>query len=150
MKAIVFILLALSISQVFGQVKMTGSGNYGSVSLVRDDSTFLALKDTAQAHLQTFIDNIRLHGTDTLNYHFGIKSDFIEGHTHEHMWSAVTSFSDGKFNGVFIDSAFVLKHIKTGNKVTIEVKAIEDWTIYNLVTGKTTGYFSEMYLNKKE
>jgi uncharacterized protein YegJ (DUF2314 family) len=126
------------------------SGNYVSINLSKDDSTFLALKDTAQAHLQTFIDSLRVHGRDTINFQFAVKSEFVEKADHEHMWSLILGYDKGRFNGIFIDSAFVLKHIKTGDKVSINRKNIEDWTIYNKVTGKTIGYYSEMYLNSKQ
>ena len=52
--------------------------------------------------------------------------------------------------GIFIDSAFDIKNIKTGDKVIIPRKDIEDWSVNNLITGKSIGYYSEMYLNSKK
>lgn len=149
MKLYLVLLLLLICAHGFCQTKTSGSGNYRSISLPKDDSTFLALKDTAQAHLQTFIDSLNIHGRDTANYRFGVKSDFVENDNHEHMWSLILSYNKGSFKGIFIDSAFDLKHIKTGDKVTINRAAIEDWSVYNKVTGKTIGYYSEMYLGGK-
>ena len=145
---LISVLLVLIFSRGFCQT--TKSSNYSSISLIEDDSTFLALKDTAQAHLQIFIDSLTLHGLDTANYRFGVKTDFVENDEHEHMWSAATSYDNGKFRGYFIDSAFVIKNIKTWDKVVLNPKDIEDWSIYNKITGKTIGYYSEMYLNSKE
>src|SRR5580704_14747952 len=118
----------------FCQIKTSGSGNYGSVGLPKGDSTFLALKDTAQAHLQTFIDSLNIHGPDTANYRFGIKSDFVEDDTHEHMWSLILNYDKGGFKGIFIDSAFDIKYIKTGDKVSIKRAGVEDWSFYNKIT----------------
>ncbi len=149
MKIYFSFLLLLICTPAFCQINTSGSGNYGSVGLPKGDSTFLALKDTAQAHLQTFIDSLNIHGPDTANYRFGIKSDFVEKGTHEHMWSLILSYNKGKFKGIFIDSAFDIKYIKTGDKVSINRVGVEDWSFYNKITGKTMGYYSEMYLEEK-
>lgn len=150
MKFHLIVLFLLICGQGFCQTNSTKSDNYSSVSLAKDDPKFLALKDTEQAHLQIFIDSLALHGLDSANYRFGVKSDFVEKDDHEHMWSDVMSYDGKDFKGFFIDSAFVIKNIKTGDKVIINPKDIEDWSIYNLLTGKTTGNYSEMYLKEKE
>ena len=149
MKLYLPLLFLVICTNTFCQVKTSGSGDYGSVSLPKGDSTFLALKDTAQAHLQTFIDSLNIHGPDTANYRFGIKSDFVENDTHEHMWSLILTYDSSNFKGIFIDSAFDIKNIKTGDKVSINRAGVEDWTFYNKITGKTIGNFSEMYLDEK-
>jgi uncharacterized protein YegJ (DUF2314 family) len=131
------------------QKKVSGSENYSSVNLAKGDATFLALKDTAQTHLQNFIDSLNIHGRDTANYRFGVKSDFVEKDVHEHMWSLILSYADGNFKGVFIDSAFNIKNIKTWDRVIVHKKDIEDWSIYNRITGKTIGNYSEMYLKEQ-
>ena len=149
MKRYLMFLLIL-VTAAHGQTKVSGSKTYQSVSLVKDDSTFLALKDTAQAHLQIFIDSLNKHSRDTANYRFTVKSDFIEGDEHEHMWSLIFVSNKDEFKGVFIDSAFTIKNINTGDKIIINRKDIEDWSIDNLVTGGHTGYYSEMYIKSKE
>ncbi len=147
---ILFVCLFLTIcTHAFCQIKTSGSGNYNSVGLPKDDSTFLALKDTAQAHLQTFIDSVKIHGRDTMNYEFMIKSEFVENDDHEHMWSLILSYDKGNFKGIFIDSAFDIKNIKTGDKISIKRADVEDWSFYNKITGKKMGYYSEMYLEEK-
>ncbi|MDP9077331.1 MAG: DUF2314 domain-containing protein [Bacteroidota bacterium] len=150
MKRFLVFLFIVGYTAAHGQTKVSGNTIYQSVSLVKDDSTFLALKDTAQAHLHIFIDSLNKHGKDVEHYRFTIKSDFIEGDEHEHMWSLIFSYSNNNFNGVFIDSAFTIKNIKTGDKVSVNCKSIEDWSIDNLVTGAHTGYYSEMYIKSKE
>jgi len=150
MKSCLMLLFILVYTTAHGQTKVSGSKTYQSVSLVKDDSSFLALKDTAQAHLQIFIDNLNKHGRDTANYRFIVKSDFVEGDEHEHMWTLILGYNRDEFKGVFIDSAFTIKNIKTGDKVTINRKNIEDWSIDNLVTGTHIGYYSEMYIKSKE
>ncbi|HEY2583360.1 MAG TPA: DUF2314 domain-containing protein [Mucilaginibacter sp.] len=150
MKTCLSFVLLLICLQGLCQNNNNNSKNYSAVPLVRDDSTFLALKDTAQAHLQTFLDSLKIHGRDTLNYQFSVKSDFVENDIHEHMWSLILSYDNSDFKGFFIDSAFDIKNIKTWDKVVIHKMDIEDWSMYNKRTGKTIGYYSEMLLNKKE
>lgn len=149
-KSFLIFLFTIGFTTAHSQTKESGSKIYESVSLVKDDSTFLALKDTAQAHLQTFIDSLNKYGRNTANYRFTIKSDFVEGDEHEHMWSLIFNYNNGDFKGIFIDSAFTIKNIKTGDKVIIRRESIEDWSIDNLITGKHIGYFSEMYIKSKE
>ena len=149
MKIFLVLLFLIICTHAFCQIKTSGSDNYGSVGLPKGDSTFLALKDTAQAHLQTFIDSLKIHGLDTANYRFGVKSDFVENVTHEHMWSLILTYDTSNFKGIFIDSAFNVKNIKTGDNVSINRTGIEDWSFYNKITGKTIGNYSEMYLEEK-
>ncbi|MBS1503837.1 MAG: DUF2314 domain-containing protein, partial [Bacteroidetes bacterium] len=54
------------------------------------------------------------------------------------------------FKGVFIDSAFKLRNIKMGDKVSIDSSEVEDWSIENISTGKITGQFSVKYLESKK
>jgi len=144
--------LALSVFIIFITVscKFKSAEHAGAVALPTGDSTFLALKDTAQAHLQTFIDSLKINGSNTAEYRFAVKSDFVENGHHEHMWSDILKYDSGKFKGLFIDSAFVIKNIKTGDEVSISRADIEDWFIYNKITDKTIGYYSEKYLKGKE
>ena len=119
-----------------------------AVALPKDDAIFLELKDTAQAHLQTFIDTLKAHAMDT-SYSFKMKSDYTEKDNHEHMWSDILGFKADTFRGVFTDSAFVLKNIKQGDKVAIARRDVEDWIIYNNKTRTQIGYYSESYLKSK-
>ena len=123
--------------------------NYTAAQLKTDDSEFLALKDTAQHHLSMFVDSLAQHGEDIQNYRFAAKSDYVEHGKHEHMWSQITGYKNGRFFGVFVDSAFVLKNIKKGDQVSIAAKDIEDWSIYNYQTRHATGDFSDAYLKSK-
>lgn len=125
------------------------SKTYDVAGLPKDDSTFLVLRDTAQKKLQIFIDSLDKHGMDYKNYTFLVKSEFIDGENHEHMWSRIYRHSNDVYEGIFIDSAYDVKNIKTGDKVTIYKNAIEDWSIDNKHTGKTTGEFSVKYLQSK-
>jgi len=123
---------------------------YKSVKLVAGDKVFLALKDTAQKHLQTFITGVNAHGLDLKNYRFDVKSDFVQNGRHEHMWSTIYEYKNGNFKGVFIDSAFTVKKMKMGQKVIINRSAIEDWSIENINTGKIIGQFSAKYLDSQK
>ncbi|HEX3384895.1 MAG TPA: DUF2314 domain-containing protein [Mucilaginibacter sp.] len=129
---------------------MKNNVEYSSVELKAGDKVFLALKDTAQKHLQLFIDELSKHGGDSNNYQLAVKSDFVQGGDHEHMWSIVYSYKNGVFSGVFIDSAFKVKNIKMGDKVLIDRDRVEDWSIENTATGKTMGQFSIQYLESKK
>ncbi|WP_448700009.1 DUF2314 domain-containing protein [Mucilaginibacter sp. AW1-3] len=131
------------------QSKKTDDKNKFVVGLEKNDSTFLALKDTAQSYLNVFIDSIRIHGTNK-KFRFAVKSDFVENNTHEHMWSQVNQYHNGKFEGVFIDSAYQIKNIKPGDAVVIPESAIEDWSIYDLKRNVRIGDFSEKYLRSKQ
>jgi len=104
-----YILIAVCVFATIGancQTVVKNNVEYKSVELVEGDKVFLALKDTAQKHLQIFIENLKKHGLDQKNYRFDVKSDFVQNGNHEHMWSAVYEYKNGYFKGVFIDSAF--------------------------------------------
>ncbi|HEY9003083.1 MAG TPA: DUF2314 domain-containing protein [Mucilaginibacter sp.] len=88
----------------------------------KEDQTFLRLKDTAQKHLSTFINELARHGKDYHKIRFIVKSDFVQNGSHEHMWSRIFEYKNGVFTGVFIDSAFTVKNIKMGDKVSIKKK----------------------------
>jgi uncharacterized protein YegJ (DUF2314 family) len=125
------------------------SKNYQSVPLPINDSTFIALKDTAQSHINVFIDSLNVHSKQLKKYNFLVKSDFVDGNEHEHMWSWIFNYKNGVFNGVFADSAYKIKNIKYMDTVAIPKKDVEDWFIKSFVTGKITGNFSEKYLKSK-
>jgi uncharacterized protein YegJ (DUF2314 family) len=119
------------------------------VQLKTDDEKFLALKDTAQAHLRTFIDSLKPHAADS-NYRFLIKSNYSEGKDNEHMWSVVYKYADGKFTGIFADSAVYLKNIKMGDPVLIKEADVEDWAMYDYPRNTEMGNFSDKYLRSKQ
>ncbi len=116
--------------------------------LKANDSTFLALKDTAQSHINLFIDSLKVHGEDT-NYQFIVKSDFVENGEHEHMWSQITRYHDGKFLGKFTDSAYLIKNVKPGDSVKFIKQEIEDWVMYDNIRMTEKGNFSDIYLRNK-
>ncbi len=82
--------------------KRQNSNRYTSVDLPKNDPTFLALKDTALAHLQIFIDSVNIHGRDTDNYAFQVKSSFADKGDHEHMWSSILNYDNGYFEGFLL------------------------------------------------
>jgi uncharacterized protein YegJ (DUF2314 family) len=149
MKQFFFIAALLITVNATAQTKVENEVKYQSVSLAKDDSVFLALKDTAQKYLPQFISSLTTKAIAG-GYRFVIKSDFVENGTHEHMWSEVYAYKDGVFKAIFIDSPFNIKNIKTGDKITIGSKGIEDWAIYNEKGEVLSGNFSEKYLLSKE
>lgn len=118
------------------------------IGLKANDPGFLALKDTAQKHIGLFIDSIKMHKSDT-NYIFTIKSDFVDGDIHEHMWSQVNKYNGEKFLGIFADSAYQVHNIKPKDPVKIKETDVEDWIIYDKLHDNVTGNFSEDYLRSK-
>ncbi|MEO6978965.1 MAG: DUF2314 domain-containing protein [Mucilaginibacter sp.] len=150
MKRLFFILLVFIVAGAAGQTKVENNTEYKSVALDAEDSTFLALKDTAHKHLDIFLNGLSKNGTDTKNYRFLVKSDFVENGVHEHMWSQAFRYDKDGFKGIFIDSPFQLKHIKTGDKITIKLDDLEDWSIEDIKNHTTQGYYSEKYLNSKQ
>ncbi|RFZ95300.1 DUF2314 domain-containing protein [Mucilaginibacter conchicola] len=123
---------------------------YKSVDLDKDDATFLKLKALAQSKIAEFVNAVKVHGTDYKNYHLMVKSDFVEGDEHEHMWTQVYAYRNGSFDGVFVDKPFAIKKIKTGQRLTIKQADIEDWVIYDANDVKIAGGFSLEYLGSKE
>ncbi|MVN90141.1 hypothetical protein [Mucilaginibacter aquatilis] len=77
------------------------------VNLPTGDSAFLALKDTAQAKINQFVDSLKLHAADEKNYVFAVKSDFIVDGQHEHMWSRVFVLNNNILQGMLVDSPYV-------------------------------------------
>ncbi|MFA6247642.1 MAG: DUF2314 domain-containing protein [Mucilaginibacter sp.] len=123
--------------------------NASVVQLKTDDEKIAAFKDTAQAKLHVFLDSLKPHALDS-NYRFLVKSDFAEGADHEHMWSVVYKYADGKFTGIFADSAIVLKNLKIGAPVLINQKDVEDWAIYDYKRNTDMGNFSDKYLRSQQ
>jgi uncharacterized protein YegJ (DUF2314 family) len=123
--------------------------NASVVQLKTDDEKIAAFKDTAQTKLHIFLDSLKPHALDS-NYRFLVKSDFVEGNSHEHMWSVVYKYADGKFTGIFADSAIVLKKLKIGAPVLINQKDIEDWAIYDYKRNTDMGNFSDKYLRSQQ
>jgi uncharacterized protein YegJ (DUF2314 family) len=70
--------------------------------------------------------------------------------TIQNMWSQIALYDAGSFEGIFIDFPFDLKRIKTGDKVKIAKKDVEDWAIFNAKDEKIAGGFSIDYLEKKK
>lgn len=151
MKYYIFILIcAFATLEANCQAVKKNDIQYSAVELSKEDKVFLALKDTAQKHLQMFIDNLNAHGRDSKNYQFAVKSDFVQNGNHEHMWSRIYEYKNGVFKGVFIDSAFTVKNIRKGDNVNINRNKIEDWLIHDAINNKSTGGFSMKYLESKE
>ncbi|MDT3402702.1 DUF2314 domain-containing protein [Mucilaginibacter terrae] len=119
------------------------------VGLVKEDRTFLALKDTAQSKMSQFVDSLKRHADDEKNYIFAVKSDFVDKGEHEHMWSRVFALQNGTFQGMLVDSPYVIKNIKIQDEVTVPLKDVEDWVIYDEVHHKKLGSFSSEYLKSK-
>ncbi|MGG9964324.1 DUF2314 domain-containing protein [Ferruginibacter sp. SUN106] len=114
-------------------------------TLPAGDAKFLALKDTAQKYMDEFITGFKINGHND-NYAFTIKSNYSDKEINEHMWSAPIAFTNGVFTCVFVDSAYNVQNVKTGDTVRVNQKDIEDWTIYNYSDNTQRGYFSEKYL----
>jgi uncharacterized protein YegJ (DUF2314 family) len=140
------VLLVLSACNNSNKEKST---TVAAVKIKNSDEKFLALKDTAQAKLKIFIDSLKPHALDS-NYRFLVKSDFIEGKNHEHMWSVVYKYANGRFTGIFADSAIYLKNIKMGDHVLINQRDVEDWAIYDYKHNTDMGNFSDKYLRSKQ
>lgn len=150
MKYLLSIVILLASFDGFCQSKIKNDTLYKSVSLAKDDAEFLALKAKAQKYIGEFIEAVNKYGRDAENYRLNVKSDFVDNGVHEHMWSQIIIYKNGVFGGVFADSPFKLKNIKTGQKVNIKKEDIEDWVIYNSKNEKIAGYFSEEYLKTKQ
>jgi len=130
----------------------TGKSADGKISVVglkTDDPKIQAFKDSAQNNMHIFVDSLNAHGLDS-NYRFIVKSDFADGSKHEHMWSVVYKYDKGKFNGIFADSAFYLRTIKSGDRVVVKQGDIEDWAIYDNKRNTELGNFSDKYLRSKQ
>jgi uncharacterized protein YegJ (DUF2314 family) len=150
MRNFLFVLLLFAVTNAFCQhTKVENNVQYKAVALPKDDARFLALKNIAQQHMPQFLDSLKKNGADRDGYSFIIKSDFVEGDKHEHMWSQVLGYGNGIFKTIFIDSPIELKNIKIGDQVDVKQTDVEDWAINNLRTKRITGDFSDKYLNTK-
>ena len=147
MKKLLFILLLFMAVNATCQTKIQNDTEYRAVKLKVNDAIFLRLKDTAQKYMPRFINAL---SKNKVQYRFLVKSDFTEHGKHEHMWSQILSYKGVNFEGIFIDSPFDLKRIKTGDKVKIAKKDVEDWAIFNAKDEKIAGGFSIDYLEKKK
>jgi uncharacterized protein YegJ (DUF2314 family) len=149
-KCILLFMMPLAALQACSHSKKDKDSKYEIVNLNKDDRTFLALKDTAQAHINEFTESLLKHAADTGNYRFITKSDFEENGGHEHMWSQVSFLKDGTLQGTLIDSPFNIKRIKTYDGVAIKIKDVEDWVIYDKPHQRKIGDYSAKYLESKQ
>lgn len=151
MRNFLFVLLLFAVTDAFCQkTKIENDVQYKAVPLAKNDARFLALKKIAQERMPQFLDSLKKHGDDREGYSFIVKSDFVDGDKHEHMWSQVLNYSNGVFKAIFVDSPFNITNIKNGDKVDIKPADVEDWAINNIRTKKITGDFSDKYLNTKQ
>jgi len=149
MKNCLLLVLMLICIKVSAQTKVEKDTEYKAVSLKKDDAMFLALKDTAQKHIGEFVAAFA-KSKESDDLRFVIKTDFVEGDTHEHMWSQVYAYKDGVFKTIFVDSPFNIKNVKANDKLTIKSADIEDWVILNANNETVAGAFSDRYLKSKE
>ena len=147
MKRLLVILLLFTAVNATCQTKIQNDTEYKAVNLKVNDAVFLRLKDTAQKYMPRFINALSKNKNQ---YRFLVKSNFTEDGKHEHMWSQIVLYDAGSFEGIFIDSPFDLKRIKTGDKVKIAKKDVEDWAIFNAKDEKIAGGFSIDCLEKKK
>ncbi|MET3979194.1 uncharacterized protein YegJ (DUF2314 family) [Mucilaginibacter sp. UYP25] len=119
------------------------------VDLKNDDKKIRAFKDTAQAKMNIFLDSLKPHALDS-NYRFLVKSPFLDGKENEHMWSVVYKYADGKFTGIFADSAIYIKNVKMGDHVLINKNDVEDWAIYDYKHNTDMGNFSDKYMRSQQ
>jgi uncharacterized protein YegJ (DUF2314 family) len=151
MKNFLFVLLLFAVTDAFCQkTKVEEDARNKAVAVAKNGGRLSAIKNTAQRNMPQFLDSLKKNGNDHEGYSFIIKSDFVEGDKHEHMWSQVLGFSNGVFKVIFIDSPLELTNIKMGDKVDVKQTDVEDWAINNIRTKKITGDFSDKYLNIKQ
>jgi uncharacterized protein YegJ (DUF2314 family) len=151
MRNFLFVLLLFAVTDAFCQkTNIETDARSKAAAASKNEARFLALKNIAQQHMPQFLDSLKKNGNDRDGYSFIIKSDFVEGDKHEHMWSQVLGYGNGIFKAIFIDSPIELKNIKNGDQVDVKQTDVEDWAINNIRTKKITGDFSDKYLNSKQ
>jgi uncharacterized protein YegJ (DUF2314 family) len=125
MKRLLFLLLMIVCTESFGQTKVDKNVKYQSVELKKDDKEFLRLKDVAQKHMSEFLALLKKHGADYENYRFVVKSDFVEGTDHEHMWSQIMGYSNNIFKAYLSIRLSNLKTSKTAIKLQLKRQALK-------------------------
>lgn len=118
------------------------------VYLDANDPRVLKAKADAQKEMNSFITSLAKNSSNP-NYAHSIKTDFIEGKTHEHMWVSVTAYKEGIFYGHLNNISEFIKSLKDNDPVEVKRENVEDWIIRDLKTNTTTGGFSVSALQNK-
>ena len=121
------------------------------VSLAANDNILQAYQQKAQEEIPYLIDFIQEYGDGVERYgevlfNYGVKVRFEEGENSEHMWVKVSEFKDGYFVGELNSDPKTMKLIKSGDKLTVLVKDVEDWILQDLLTKTKVGHFSNGYV----
>ncbi len=77
------------------------------------------------------------------HFDFFAKAEFIDGDKAEHMWFSADSLVGNKIAGLLDNEPVELKNVIYKDRVTINLKDIEDWAIYDkdsLVAGNFITY----------
>ncbi len=115
------------------------------VRLEQDDPRFLRAQEEARKEISTFISQWE-NRASTPGHSFGIKRDFVEEFTHEHMWFAVEKIDQGVFIGTFEDYPLDISNIVFGDPVQATMDEVEDWAIWNAEGELIEGGFLSRYV----
>lgn len=118
--------------------------DWNNVNVVQVDPTDAAYRQqlkSAQDSIGFFITLLKSKAEN--HFDFFAKAEFIDGDKAEHMWFSADSLVGNKIAGLLDNEPIELKNVLYKDRVTIDLKHIEDWAIYDkdsLVAGNFITY----------
>ena len=95
-------------------------------------------KGVKSENIHTFIEKLLNREEKTI---YLVLTKFSEGNIEEHLWVAVQDYKDDTFYGYVIDKPQSLKNLKMNDPVRVKKEEVEDWIVYNVLTGAFDSYY---------
>lgn len=118
--------------------------DWDKANVVQVDPTDFAYRQqlkNAQDSIGFFISLLKSKAEN--HFDFFAKAEFIDGDKAEHLWFSADSLVGNKIAGLLDNEPVELKNVIYKDQVTIDLKDIEDWAIYDkdsLVAGNFITY----------
>ncbi len=112
-----------------------------TVALDHTDATYQRQLKNAKDSIGYFITLLKAKNEN--RFDFFAKGEFTDGDKAEHMWFSADSLVGNKIAGLLDNEPVELKNVVYKDRVTIDLKDIEDWAIYDkdsLVAGNFITY----------
>lgn len=125
-----------------GSDKERGDGNKANIVQVDPtDSVYRQQLKNVQDSIGLFVALLKEKNKN--HFDFFAKAEFVDGDKAEHMWFSADSLVGNKIAGLLDNEPVQLKNVVYKDPVSIDLKDIEDWAIYDrdsLVAGNFVTY----------
>ena len=124
-----------------GDGEQADPDNSNTVQLDPTDAAYQRQLKNVKDSIGYFITLLKAKNEN--HFDFFSKAEFVDGDNAEHMWFSADSLVGNKIAGLLDNEPVELKNVIYKDRVTIDLKNIEDWAIYDkdsLVAGNFITY----------